>query len=76
MMLDLSVAFKTIDHVVLIEHLRYYVGINGVVLKWFSRACSVKIGNYVYSSATFSCGVPQGSILGPNLFSLYMLPLG
>lgn len=79
MMLDLS-AFDTLDHVILIQRLRDYVGIKGVALEWFSsylqdRTCSVKIGNYVSAPATLSWGVPQGSILGPTLFSLYMLPL-
>lgn len=81
MMLDLSAAFDTLDHAILIDRLRDYVGINGVALKWLSsylldRTCSVKIGNYVSASAAISWGVPQGSILGPTLFSLYMLPLG
>ncbi len=81
MMLDLTAAFDTLDHAILIERLRDYVGIKGVALKWFSsylqdRTCLVKIGNHVSSSASITWGVPQGSILGPTLFSLYMLPLG
>ncbi len=77
----MTAAFDTLDHAILIEHLRDYVGIKGVALKWSSsylqdRTCLVKIGNHVSSSASITWGVPQGSILGPTLFSLYMLPLG
>ncbi len=80
MMLDLTEAFDTLDHAILIERLRDYVGIKGVALKWFSsylqdRTCLIKIGNHVSSSASITWGVPQGSILGPTLFSC-MLPLG
>ncbi len=52
------------------------------MLKWFrsylaSRSFSVRIGNFLSSlHAPLSCGVLQGSILGPILFSLYLLPLG
>jgi len=81
MMLDLTAASDTLDHAILIERLRDYIGIKGVALKWFSSylqdwTCSVKIANHVSSSTTITLGVPQGSILGPTLFSLYMLPLG
>ncbi len=77
----MTAAFDTLDHAILIERLRDYVGIKGVALKWSSsylqdRTCLVKIGNHVSSSASITWGVPQGSILGPTLFSLYMLPLG
>ena len=58
-----------------------WVGIQGVALQWFhsyleDQTFSVNIGNISSSSAAITCGVPQGSIPGPILFSLYMLPLG
>ncbi len=70
-----------VDHEILISRLESYVGIQGTVLKWFrsyltNRKFSVCIGKHSSSVAHLSCGVPQGSILAPKLFSLYMLPLG
>ncbi len=80
-LLYLSAAFDTVDHSTLISRLESYVGIKGTVLKWFQsyltdRKFLVKLGNFSSSVAHLTCGLPQGSILAPSLFSLYMLPLG
>ncbi len=74
-------AFDTIDHSILLHWLEELVGIQGVALQWLAsylkdRTFSVSIGKFYPSSAALSYGVPQGSILGPLLFSLYMLSLG
>lgn len=80
-LLDLSAAFDTIDHQILTKRLHDWVGISGSALDWFvsylsDRTFAVNIGEFFSPSAPLSCGVPQGSVLGPLLFTLYMLPLG
>ncbi len=80
-LLDLSAAFDTIDHNILVSRLEKIVGIRGMALEWFksfrfNRKFSVHFGQHYSKTAPLSSGVPQGSILGPILFSLYMLPLG
>ena len=77
---DLSSAFDTIDHGDLLARLRDRYGFTGKVLSWFesyltSRVQSVIINDTQSSELPVSFGVPQGSVLGPLLFSLFFAPL-
>ncbi len=80
-LLDLSSAFDTVDHGIMIDRLRQWVGISGSALDWFTsylsvQSFSVSVDPYSSASAALSCGVPQGSVLGTVLFALYVLLLG
>ena len=79
-LLELSAAFDTTDHDILIKRLSKWYDISGTVLTWFSlyftdRRQAIKIGNCFSDMLPTSCGVPQGSVLGPLLFSLYTTSL-
>ena len=79
-LLDLSSAFDTIDHTILLDRLKDYYGINGDALKLFKsylddRWQSVYIDDHQSQPRRLSCGVPQGSGLGPLLFTLYVQPV-
>ena len=79
-LLDLSAAFDTIDHSILLNRLRKCFGISDVVYKWLKSYLSdrtqvIKLGNTHSDPQLLSFGVPQGSVLGPLLFSLYTTPL-
>ena len=74
--LDLSKAFDTLDHAILLHKLQSY-GIRGMALAWIrdyldNRKQYVTFNNINSSFLSISCGVPQGSILGPLLFLLYV----
>lgn len=74
--IDYSKAFDTINHNILIEILEN-TGIRGKILNWFKnyledRCMKIKINNELSSSTEVKYGVPQGSILGPTLYTLYV----
>jgi retron-type reverse transcriptase len=73
---DLRKAFDSVDHQILLDKLKCY-GVRGLPLSWFSsylcnREQYVKIGNSVSDRKILNIGVPQGSILGPVLFLMYI----
>ena len=74
--IDLKKAFDTVDHAILLDKLNHY-GFRGIINKWFSsylqgRTQTTQIGSYISERTVTSCGVPQGSVLGPLLFLLYV----
>ena len=74
--IDLRKAFDTADHQLLCKKLEFY-GIRGIALDWIKTYLSkrtqyVYFGEHESERLEISCGVPQGSILGPQLFILYV----
>ena len=86
-LLDLSAAFDTVSHHLLLNRLKHHFGIHGTVLKWFrsymtDHSQKITLADTNNNKLAFSKqailkqGVPQGSVLGPILFTLYTSPLG
>jgi len=75
-LLDMSAAFDTVDHDILVDRLYHSFGLRDKALSWIVSFISghtqkVRVGGQYSTSSAVYCGVPQGSVLGPILFLLY-----
>ena len=80
-LLDLSAAFDTVDHTILLTFLSEHIGLSGQALDLFKsylsgRTQCVSIEGILSELSELAYGVPQGSVLGPVEFCIYTLPLG
>ena len=82
--LGLNGAYDMVSHSILLSRLRYQFGLGGSILKWLENYLTGRVQQLVIEGsdgkeaqsekATLAQGVPQGSVLGPKLFSLYISP--
>ena len=78
--LDMSAAFDTVEHPVLLRRLEACFGVTGSALSWISsylsdRSQFVRLDSFLSPVESCFCGVPQGSVLGPLLFVAYTAPM-
>ena len=81
LLLEMSEAFDTVDHSILLSILSTSFGISGKALAWFrsylhNRNQFISNDSYRSTNRPLTCGVPQGSVLGPILYLMYVSPVG
>ena len=79
--LNLSAAFNTVNHTILLNRLKYHFGVSGTASSWICplltrRTQKVVIDGFESEVVKVTQGVPQGSVPSPVLFTLYTSPLG
>ena len=79
LLFDFSSAFDTLNHLILIDRIKY-LGIEGSPLKWLTslitnRTSSIKINDFISPPTNIHNGVPQGSVIGPLIFLIYVRPI-
>ena len=79
-LLDMSAAFDTVDHSVLLNRLQGRYAVTGHALKWLrsyftNRQQKVNINGTLSNPVLLDCGIPQGSLIGPNFYPLYVAPV-
>ena len=77
----IMINFDTVDHSILLSRLSTSLGINGKALAWFrsylhNRSQFISIDSYRSTNRPLTCGVPQGSVLGPILYLMFVSPVG
>ena len=80
-LLDLSAAFDTLEHDIILRRLEESIGLSGTALEWMGsylcgRSQSVVINDVTSEAQELKYGVPQGSVLGPIVFTIYTSPIG
>ena len=78
--LDLSAAFDTVDHDILLQRFQSVYGINATCYSWFKsylehRTLKVNVHSSYSKPQQLKCGVPQGSVLGARIYSMYVHPM-
>ena len=80
-LLDLSAAFDTVEHNILVTRMPNEIGLTGTALAWYksyfsNRSTKVSINDTFSSCHHMEYGLPQGSIVGPGSFKIYIIPIG